>query len=712
MVVMNGRPMKRLKRRVTADLNDFLTFPDVGNIAGGSSEPFRTTVKAFLSKHALLPPPSSLFPHLLTWQILFRVGDLTNDVGDDDSSPAVVCLDVIEEDVARSRSVYCDQCRVVGWSSNPVCAKRFHFIIKRDGNSIGGYNKPCAGCGEALHLSESRCKSCNHVMTTEDVEDWMYHQLEDNSHLLHAVIHSNGYGHLLRVNGREGGSRLLSGNNIMNFWDRLCKVIGARKISVMDVSKKYGLELRLLHSLTKGHPWYSEWGYQFGAGSFGLTQNAYKQAVENLSSLPLTIFLSQGRKPRTRLQDLISFYQSLSEGELVNIRDLFVFLTSSIRDARKSALGAGDNATCKKRKLCDSKSKVLCAWTSNDVLRVEEAMFRVLRAVSGSNWVSWRALRGAVCKAGPPELLDCCLKELNGKQAADGMVVNARCVNGSGAMEYKLERGNPMVNVNTNENRLPCAPNFPSEEHLRRDLKYLYECMLNPQTMLNHIPLTKREVAVRSARIVLDCKQFMKEYQPERFLPIPKSDAIQLLCEVDIMEQSDVHSRNPPPELMILPSDATISDLKAEATRTFQDVYLMFRRFQADELVGYSGLKEATQVKLLLGSAEFVTVRGKFLGKNALSRYRMERGVERWTVDCFCGAKDDDGERMLACDVCGVWQHTRCAGIPDLDAVPARFICLRCRCVSQTTNTSGNCKDESVAGGARGGLGKSLTNAV
>lgn len=64
--------------------------------------------------------------------------------------------------------------------------------------------------------------------------------MEDTSHLLHGVIHANGYGHLLRVNGREGGSRVLSGSHIMNFWDRLCKVLGARKISVMDVSKKYG----------------------------------------------------------------------------------------------------------------------------------------------------------------------------------------------------------------------------------------------------------------------------------------------------------------------------------------------------------------------------------------------------------------------------------------------------------------------------------------
>lgn len=202
----------------------------------------------------------------------------------------------------------------------------------------------------------------------------------------------------------------------------------------MDVSKKYGLEFRLLHAITKGHPWYGDWGYEFGAGSFALTIDAYNMAVETLSNLPLSIFFSQGRKPRTRLQDLIAFYQSLSEHELVNIRDLFCFLMTLIHDAHKSPMRV-DDTTCKKRRLCDSK--VLSAWTTSDIVRVEEAMFKVLRAITGSNWVSWRALRGAVCRAGPPELLDYCLKELKGKQAADGMVVNARCTSDSGAMEYR-----------------------------------------------------------------------------------------------------------------------------------------------------------------------------------------------------------------------------------------------------------------------------------
>lgn len=200
------------------------------------------------------------------------------------------------------------------------------------------------------------------------------------------------------------------------------------------MSKKYGLDFRLLHAITNGRPWYGDWGYEFGAGSFGLTCDAYKLAVENLSSLPLSAFLSQGRKPHTHIQNLILFYQSLSERELVNIRDLFTFLMNLIHDMHKSPLRIDDSVQ-KKHQTCNSRA--LCAWNSSDISRVEAAMFRVLTAVTRTNWVSWRALRGAVCKVGTPELLDYCLKELKGKQAIDGMIVNARCNPDSGAMEYR-----------------------------------------------------------------------------------------------------------------------------------------------------------------------------------------------------------------------------------------------------------------------------------
>lgn len=671
-MVVNGRSIKRMKRRVTADLSNFLTFPSAGD---GSAGPFRNSVRTFLSSHATLPPPASLFPDLLTWQILLRVGDLTSERTE--SSPTIICLDVVEEDVSRSVAAYCDQCRVVGWSGNPVCGKRYHFIIKADGGSIGGYHKSCPGCGDILHLSESRCKSCNYLMTTEDVEDWIYMQLDDTTHLLHGVVHANGYGHLLRVNGREAGSRVLSGTHVLDFWDRLCKVLCVRKVSVMDVSKKYGLEYRLLHAIMKGHPWYGDWGYEFGSGSFGLTLDAYKTAVETLSGQHLSTFFSHIRKPRTRLQDVISFYQSLSERELVNVQDLFVFLIGLIHVACKNPARTEDGPY-KKLKLSGSSN--LCPWSSNDIKRVEEAMFKVLRAVSGSNWVSYRALRGAVCKVGSPELLDFCLKELKGKQTPDGLVVQARCSPESGTIDFRLEPGCTTFKAEIVEPNSTVIINYPSIDHLLRDLRYLYESLLHPYSMIS-CNGGSAEVGTKSAATtILDCKQFVKTYNPYGKLKLENTSSIVLECSVELMEQLEEGEKvNPPTELLVLPPNATVLDLKLEASKTFHEIYLMFRRFQAEEVVGLgSDVTDSAQLKVVLGSCDSVRVRGKCLGKTGVNGFRTERGEERWTVDCGCGAKDDDGERMMACDICGVWQHTRCAGIPDFESEPVSFVCYKC----------------------------------
>ncbi|XP_068647356.1 PHD finger protein At1g33420-like [Aristolochia californica] len=696
-MVVNGRPVKRMKRRVTADLYDFLTFPVTDDEFNGVYEdPFRTNVKAFLSKHARLPPLSSLFspsavPHLLMWQIAFRIGDVETSGGADSSSPApVVSLDVVEEDVTRSRSLYCDQCRVVGWSGHPVCGKRYHFIIRSDSRSVNGHQQACARCGSLLLSFDSRCKSCNYEFTPDDLEDWAYLQLEDSTHLLHGVVHANGYGHLLRVNGREGGSKFLSGSDIMDFWDRLCKMLRVRKVSVMDVSKKYGMEFRLLHAVINGQPWYGNWGYEFGAGSFGLTLNAYLAAVKALSDMPLSPFFTHGRGPRSRLQDMVGFYWSLSEHRLETVRDLFSFVMSLIRNIHKQAGVDG--------KRQGQFSLPLCLWTEEDVSKVEAAMVKVLRAVGRSHWVAWRALRGAVCRAGPPELLDYCLKLLGGR-SFDGMHVEVRRNPKTDVVEYRLSVGTPLPDSKPQSDTQSCLmvseeiPNCPSEVQLLRDLKFLYDALLYPQTMLNYGPRSTRDLAFGSAVKLLDCKQFLKHYDAQ-YLTIHNPFAIQLLCQVDLVDQPKDYTA-PPPEHVVLPVTATVGDLKREATIAFQDVYVLFRRFQAEQLLDYGHLDDSTQVKLLVGLKGSVRVCGRCHTNHGLYRFRMERGTENWVVDCTCGAKDDDGERMLACDSCGVWQHTRCAGVPDTEVVSAKFICVKCGGPSPDVPIiSSRCRDE------------------
>jgi len=113
-MVVNGRPLKRARARVEA--RDIAGFPAAGD--GGAAGTFREAVRGFLAKHARLLPLPSIFspaaaaapPHLLIWRVSLRVGE----AGEEETGGGRVELNVVEEDVLRSRSVYCDQCRVVG----------------------------------------------------------------------------------------------------------------------------------------------------------------------------------------------------------------------------------------------------------------------------------------------------------------------------------------------------------------------------------------------------------------------------------------------------------------------------------------------------------------------------------------------------------------------------------------------------------------------
>ncbi|RZB93496.1 PHD finger protein At1g33420-like isoform X3 [Glycine soja] len=619
-MVVNERPSKRMKRRVTADLCDFLTFPEPG--VSASTEPFRNCVQRFLSHHARITFPPSLFPSLMTWQILFRVGDLLDAP---DLSPAIVTLDIVEEDVTRSRaSVYCDQCRVVGWSGHPVCRKRYHFIIRAASDAVEAYQRPCSRCGNLLQLSETR------------------------------------------------------------------------KVSVMDLSKKFGLEYRLLHAITNGHSWYGNWGYEFGTGSYALTQDAYKNAVNTLSSMPLSSFSFHGRGPRSHLECVISLYQSLAETELLTIGHLFSFMLTLIHECLKPVAMRTSKQT----------SNMLCAWTGNDVEEVQHALIKVLLASGActeAKWVTRRALKGAVCRGvSSPELLDYCLKHFPGKLTANGMIVCSRCNPISSGIEFRLE---PWCNG------LSTKSSYPTEVQLISDLTFLFNSIIHPDKMVCYRPKIMRKSVADSARKLLDCKQFMKDYKPyEMAVELPS--VIRLWCHVELSDQPK-DDPSPPPELIMLPLNATVADLRSEATSAFQEVYAMYKRFQAEELLGYGSISDSLTIRFLLGTSGSIQIQGKCPAKHGLSRFRMERGTEVWKVDCTCGAKDDDGEKMLACDTCGVWQHTRCAGIDNnTDGMPSKFVCMGCvnlyreetkklpapgEEANETCKFNTSCRDEAVA---------------
>ncbi|KAK9799749.1 hypothetical protein WJX73_009158 [Symbiochloris irregularis] len=160
--------------------------------------PFRTNIRSLLHQHGT--PVELGLSGLRSWKVhLDRAG------------PTAV-LHVFEELLKEQTDPCCDPCRIIGWQHHPPSADSF---------------------------------------TSPNL------LLESHSHLLHGVIHMNGFGHLLRINGLEGGSPQLTGSQLMQMWDMICSWLRARCISVEDVSNKAGIDLRVLHPIAHGQTWYA-----------------------------------------------------------------------------------------------------------------------------------------------------------------------------------------------------------------------------------------------------------------------------------------------------------------------------------------------------------------------------------------------------------------------------------------------------------------------
>jgi hypothetical protein len=83
-----------------------------------------------------------------------------------------------------------------GWQHQPVGTKRYHFIIPSDTTTI-----PLA---DILQLNSGPPEVTKDIYATSSV-------FESSGHLLHGLLHANGHGHLMRINGLEGGSAHLTG---------------------------------------------------------------------------------------------------------------------------------------------------------------------------------------------------------------------------------------------------------------------------------------------------------------------------------------------------------------------------------------------------------------------------------------------------------------------------------------------------------------------
>ena len=180
--------------------------------------------------------------------------------------------------------IHCDCCKCIGWHHHPVNKKQWHFIVHTDFKTKGkpelAGKRVCQLCCCAVPKNEKVCTVCGEIDKQCSIVD---HQ----THLLHGLLHGNGCGHLKRINGREAGSMVLSGSQLMGLWENICYTLRAREVSVEDVSQKYGVEYRLLNPASSGNTWYGTYGYVFGKGSFGNTVSSHKRAGADFRTFPL-----------------------------------------------------------------------------------------------------------------------------------------------------------------------------------------------------------------------------------------------------------------------------------------------------------------------------------------------------------------------------------------------------------------------------------------
>ena len=262
-----------------------------------------------------------------------------------------------------------------------------------------------------------------------------------------------------------------------------------------------------------------------------------------------------------------------------------------------------------------------------------------------------------------------------------------------------------------------------SKGDLDRDVKTVYKSLLESYKPARPRPgrpgkptadggttKCKGSDLIQCARVLLDTKQFVKTYVPVEDLlslrPPPQvgkggrppltatATRVMVTAVIDSRNRGpkvsgmaegkakkaarDAHGieTKPPPEVVLLPPDALMSDLKAAVNKCFSDLYVVLAKFRVKTVVGFESVKDHSRLSPKKIAGARLEVHGE--GANLESEFRYQGGLDQWTVRCECGTTDDDGERMIACDACEVWMHTRCVGISDAQGTPRRWTCRDC----------------------------------
>ncbi|XP_042474520.1 PHD finger protein PERSISTENT TAPETAL CELL 1-like isoform X1 [Zingiber officinale] len=541
---------------------------------------------------------------------------------------------VLEEDVKEPDSQRCHYCHFAGWGHHIIRSKRFHFVLP-----------PSAALQAISH----------HV-----ARDWLKKDKsgsvkpsKTNCILMHGVMHSNGFGHLVEINnGFQGGSHFISGRQIMDLWDTICSALQVRKVSLIDIAMKGEMELRLVHGIAYSEPWFGRWGYKFGCGSYGATtQEVYRHSLQVIRDLPLCCLLSHHL-----ISSIIIKYQSFSEQILSTLSDLFRFMIglqcSSITSAKtRLAPKCAQHAMDYYCQEAMTKTPP-CRWSGKRVAMAARVIVEKLKN-SGLQWVTRQAIRDAArAYVGDTGLLDYVLKTL-GDRVFAGYIVRRKVNPITRLLEYCVE--------DISRTRDQCENRF--QARIMRDLLCLYRCILST------IP--------KEVKVVLNAKQLVKDFKGElraKYLivgdvkhhiegEIREGDNVFSIVDCDTFAVKEFELESRTEDLVVEDETSNIKveihECNNEMSLAGCDMIMMEARSVLDAKCLVKDNEVELQIKDLVVGDE----------KGNIDEINI--------VNCGgCGVKD--GERTICCNICEDWEHTRCVGIADEEEAPSVFICGRC----------------------------------
>ena len=105
--------------------------------------------------------------------------------------------------------------RGAGWQNHPVCTRKYHFIIPvRASQDAALAHGNIPALVEIWLRGSSKKPLLLPQYLADDVGSPFIAPIsifDSTSHVLHGVLHANGFGHLVRINGLEGGSEHVTG---------------------------------------------------------------------------------------------------------------------------------------------------------------------------------------------------------------------------------------------------------------------------------------------------------------------------------------------------------------------------------------------------------------------------------------------------------------------------------------------------------------------